>query len=756
MKNNTSIGKKETFWGLLQDSKSIKIPTIQRDYIYGAETEKTDMVLNNMLETFKNAFDTGEEETLDFVYGSESRAKEFMPLDGQQRLTTLYLLHFYAALIAEPEASEEEFKKLSGFSYATRNATISFCQNLLIKKHQELAELIKCDPTGKNAILFSSYLINLDEFRGSFFSDPSIMSMMVVLNRIHIKFYGMNDIWQKLTSEDCPINFDMLDFGVFDLSDDLYNKMNSRGKPLTSFEIFKAKIHKRIGKHSKFGNKYANKIVISLDTKWIQFIWEALDYTEELKVIDSAYMNFFKHLFRTFDYISGRQRPQFKELDDEFIDSNMANSRRIEAMKFVFDTLVDGKDKIPEKLRNDYKSLIKEAVSANFQYNSILALYAIIIGLYKDLNNKEFFFRYRHVRNLINNSSYQIREKEMTNLLKDVENVMKGRLLKHNDPKLSEGSWKEEQEKERNRAVWESLYEYEDISEINATLSAFAVGLSEDDKLNLSDVTFVAALKERLDKAKYFFEVTGGWKREEHKRRSALLYFGDYSMAMTNRPAFRYFGIVTGSWRNFTGFHDFDDRNRIMETFDKIDTSLPIEECNLNNTYTEHWRYYTIKYADLITVAYQEWRYGYIYYPGVTYDKPFDETKGYLDAIALQSTYYSENNVAWKLIHRILELKISEKYYFYLDKFGGSSFILSKISNSVEMDMREDGWHILGILESKLTKMGFSVENYNIIKEQEDIEIYDCLIKHIEGRDFVEEGISIMEKLSNWYPVLLK
>ncbi len=66
--------------------------------------------------------------------------------------------------------------------------------------------------------------------------------MLVVLDRIHETFGHQTDLWDKLTSCDCPINFYILDFGRFDLSDDLYNKMNSRGKPLTSFEIAIAKL----------------------------------------------------------------------------------------------------------------------------------------------------------------------------------------------------------------------------------------------------------------------------------------------------------------------------------------------------------------------------------------------------------------------------------------------------------------------------------------------------------------------------------
>ena len=227
------IGKKTTFWALVKHN--ITIPTLQRDYIYGAKTKKTDEVLNNMLSTFKHAIETGNEETLDFVYGSESKAKEFMPLDGQQRLTTLFLLHFYAALIAKDNqknsiVTEKDFENLGRFSYATRNCTIAFCKNMLIGKHKELSELLT--HSAKKTNVFDSYLKDLDDFRGSYYTDPSVMSMIVVLDRIHCMFSGMTALWTTLTADDCPINFYLLDFGEFDLSDDLYRDCRKKNKTL--------------------------------------------------------------------------------------------------------------------------------------------------------------------------------------------------------------------------------------------------------------------------------------------------------------------------------------------------------------------------------------------------------------------------------------------------------------------------------------------------------------------------------------------
>ena len=496
---SNSIGKKISFWTLVKGS--ITIPTLQRDYIYGAGTEKTETVLNNILDTFKKAFESGQEETLDFVYGSESKAKEFMPLDGQQRLTTLYLLHYYAALIAKyPEGytkddEEKNFATLNKFSYATRNCTIAFCNQLLITKYREVREVVLNSDEGAENVI-SEYLKDLDDFRGSFYTDPSVMSMLVVLDRIHQKFCGMDYLWERLTSDDCPINFYQLDFGIFDLSDDLYNKMNSRGKPLTGFEIFKAKMHKQIKKQDK---QKADNIAIKLDTDWMQYIWETLGYTQDLKTVDPAYMWFLKNMFRFFDYVSGHRKQQFDKLDDNCLLANMSSSWRVRAMENVFDTFASKSEAIPNTIREDYNGFIAECVKSDMHNNRMLLLYAIYLGLFYALEENEFIYRYRHVRNVTNNSSDIIREDFMYLLLVDVTHLMQGKLLCMATPqKLNNNSWVEEQEKDRHREVWNRLFIYEDITEINGTLNAFAAGLNENKSLDLGNADFVDKLTARL------------------------------------------------------------------------------------------------------------------------------------------------------------------------------------------------------------------------------------------------------------------
>ena len=752
------LGEKTSFWKII--GNKITIPTLQRDYIYGAGTPKTEEVLNNMLDTFVRALETGQEEILDFVYGSESKAKEFMPLDGQQRLTTLFLLHFYAALKTDfNEEEKDAFDTLSYFSYATRNSTITFCKQLLIGKHKELKYVLANAKEGDNSV-FSTYLSDLDEFRGSFLTDPSVMSMIVVLDRIHQKFKDVTQLWEHLVADDCPIKFYKLDFGVFDLSDDLYNKMNSRGKPLTAFEIFKAKMHKQI---SRWNKSKAESVAIKIDTSWMQYIWESLDHTPELKRIDPAFMFFLKNLFSCFDYLAGFNKQRFNNLDDDCLLANMASAWRVKVMENVFDTFSKKASQLPYEIKNDYKDLISNCLVGDMHVTRILHFYSIYLGLYYELDNDEFCYRYRHMKNITNNSTDNIREVFMPELLCDVTNVMQGKILKCSAKKLNDNSWKEEQEKEKHRKEWTRFFKYEDIDEINGTINAFAIGLNDTNSLTLGNPDFVSKLETRLEKAAHFFNV----KMDEQKRRSALLSLGCY--AITNKEsAFRYFGIVKNSWKNFTGYHRYNERHYFMNVIDKIDISQSVQSMvgDVNHLAPENWRYYTVKYPRQITVAYRSSPdYGYMYFFGVDNQNPFDENNNYLDVAILQSSYFSATNVAWKMMHRILEQVCNNTFDMFLEHHGASEIILSKIANTVKLDMKPDGWHLIGISPEDLDEIAVP---YTIVKpyvaEEQDVDgnvtvhmqLCDCLVTHEIGKDYIEEGKGILEKLSIKYPSLKK
>ena len=97
--------------------KEIVIPIIQRDYAQGRQSPDIDRVRERFLDSLHEAI-TEKPITLDFIYGDINEDGVMYPLDGQQRLTTLFLLHWYAA--KKEMIPETEYDFLLNFSYETR------------------------------------------------------------------------------------------------------------------------------------------------------------------------------------------------------------------------------------------------------------------------------------------------------------------------------------------------------------------------------------------------------------------------------------------------------------------------------------------------------------------------------------------------------------------------------------------------------------------------------------------------------------
>ena len=287
-----------TFWKLIESNK-ISIPIIQRDYAQGREeeNEKREKFLNSILNHLENQ----EKLHLDFVYGRE-KENVFYPIDGQQRLTTLFLLHWYFALKDNVDINKKE--KLSKFVYDTRISSREFCQSLIV-------EDIKI-PVSTNDDFFIKYIKNKPWYRVIWDTDPTIKSMLVMIQAIHNKFNSFDyyGVFEKLISSDL-ISFELLDLGKkgFELTDELYIKMNARGKQLTPFENFKANFIQFIEK--KFKEKklkhpikgeisYAGYFSYKIEKEWTDFFWA---FRGNKKTIDDVFSNYFEFVTQMFFFI---------------------------------------------------------------------------------------------------------------------------------------------------------------------------------------------------------------------------------------------------------------------------------------------------------------------------------------------------------------------------------------------------------------------------------------------------------------------
>lgn len=278
MEINKYKGQVLSFIDLIK-SYSIEIPIIQRDYAQGREDKKRIRItfLEALLDSIKN----NEKLMLDFIYGSLI-GTTFQPLDGQQRLTTLFLLHWYASV--KDDSSCTLKKLLSRFTYETRITSRDFCQSL-----------------SSNSVDFhtdinpSDQIIDSPWFYLSWKKDPTIDAMLRTIDDIHYIFNDVEHLWEKLTSDDFRlIKFYFVNLENIGLSDDLYIKMNARGKLLSPFENFKAIFEKRINDEDWEENMdYTSKFEYKIDTIWTDFFWNNFKQNNS---IDESLLNLFSTL----------------------------------------------------------------------------------------------------------------------------------------------------------------------------------------------------------------------------------------------------------------------------------------------------------------------------------------------------------------------------------------------------------------------------------------------------------------------------
>lgn len=251
----------------------ITIPMIQRDYAQGRLSEYE--VRRRFLDVIFGALVNDEELELDFIYGSIESLDDkqyFIPLDGQQRLTMLFLLYWY---IASRELDICEFAKLQArlikFSYSTRPTARNFCEKL-------------CTQVFNIGNKPSLEITESQWFYEAYNQDPTVKSMLVVLDEIHERYIKQQKV--LYTSLD-KIGFYVLPLDGFHLTDELYIKMNARGKQLTDFENFKADLINWVQTESEANSDlsisdvvydertmpYSMMLGLKLDNDWTKLFW---------------------------------------------------------------------------------------------------------------------------------------------------------------------------------------------------------------------------------------------------------------------------------------------------------------------------------------------------------------------------------------------------------------------------------------------------------------------------------------------------
>ena len=271
----------------------IEIPIIQRDYAQGRKNDEVNRIRERFLDALFQAIVGKTHITLDFVYGDVSNDGVLTPLDGQQRLTTLFLLHWYIAKKENIDVSEYKF--LNYFTYATRFSSRDFCQ-----------ELVEYSPDFNDEKL-SVAIKDQAWYPYEWKNDPTIQSMLVMIDAIHKKFNTQSELWEPLVTNKI-ISFYFLPLSEMGLTDDLYIKMNSRGKPLTPFEHFKAEFEEII---KSISDKLSKEINHKFDIDWTDMLFP---FRGDNNIIDNEFMRYFHFISDIITYKLGieLERDEFK------------------------------------------------------------------------------------------------------------------------------------------------------------------------------------------------------------------------------------------------------------------------------------------------------------------------------------------------------------------------------------------------------------------------------------------------------------
>ena len=333
-----------SFWDFL-NRYNIEIPIIQRDYAQGRKGKETlrEMFLRNLKNAMDNNLsDKQEILILDFVYGSVKNGK-LQPLDGQQRLTTLWLLHWYVALRAKK--MEEAGMLLQKFSYETRMSSRNFFKNLCYQDFNAFVSREDSSDESRESIV--DFITNQIWFYAEWKQDPTIQSVLRMLSGTDMndgieELFGdekqedFEKYWEKLTSANAPIKFYYLPMNNFNLTDDLYIKMNARGKQLTHFENFKADLVGYIEENQwKDLTDPEKGIPIKMDTTWMDIFWKAAKGKNR---VDEIYFEFLNRFF--LNYHIGK----IEDASDKYYSFlTKKGTIRYEGLKnYMWDNEIDG------------------------------------------------------------------------------------------------------------------------------------------------------------------------------------------------------------------------------------------------------------------------------------------------------------------------------------------------------------------------------------------------------------------------------
>lgn len=308
--NNSSYFKK------LINDYIIYVPEFQRNYLQGDDSNesikyKRNRLLNEIFDCIKSQ---SKSMNLGFIYGrveQSYKGKLFYPYDGQQRLTTLYFLYL---LIYFKYKKYDEIQSIKEkLSYQTRISTNRFIESFLFWiLDSEEKDNIYNDFWNKDGKNLKGFIMSQDWFMMTEWNyDVSIINMLSIIVEISRRVKNLGDITNIVNfidkDENNPFQFDFIYVDDISKSDDLYIKINARGKALSPFENLKSDID----------GYWNNEDKTKLDAEWTEYVWNQLDVNDKNKEksFDDSFFNLLSNIFYL-QYLIGLDK---QDINDKYL-----------------------------------------------------------------------------------------------------------------------------------------------------------------------------------------------------------------------------------------------------------------------------------------------------------------------------------------------------------------------------------------------------------------------------------------------------
>lgn len=409
--------KKFSLWTLLKGYDKVEIPIIQRDYAQGRVTKEVNKIRKNFIGHLVDNLLEGNPIELDFVYGMV-RDGLFIPLDGQQRLTTLFLLHWY---IAYRENKLEPYKDiLLKFTYETRASSHDFMSCLCKESHPQVTSI-------SDYIKAKAYWFDND-----WLLDPSVSGMLIMIQTLE-NHKELNDnlgcLFDRLISDELLISFYFLPLEEFGLSDDLYIRMNARGKILNEFENFKSNFYRIIKDCPNI-----DRIKTKMEYDWVTNLWEYRTDPKNEFVVDTYFMNYLEFITKMIyyhHYYSGTGKSDVSFRDFDTFKDIYQNNEHTKFLEFCFDIIPTMRNALPKQqwLWDKESSLADILKNCMHKGNAIsidetFILYGALLFCYKNNQNTAGLEDYiRVIRNLIFNTGDKS-EREWEKIIPSTEKLI--------------------------------------------------------------------------------------------------------------------------------------------------------------------------------------------------------------------------------------------------------------------------------------------------------------------------------------------